>query len=203
MERIAAFWEKGIDRGKTTPDQRESWAANLTAVDDLARRSKPASSSKPSRNSGVAATSCQLDERRPLFSVPTRPPFPSPTLQGDVKTRTGDWHAFFQPCSHHETANWCPRPNVRRHGGHRRGGGRGDGQGHHSREGRSQFASAVWAWCSATKPSVCWPAAWPAPRTSTPPWCWGTSIRWGRWRSRTWSDSTSEGHPAEPSALVQ
>ncbi|MEE2647880.1 MAG: 3-hydroxyacyl-CoA dehydrogenase family protein [Candidatus Thermoplasmatota archaeon] len=37
MERIAAFWEKGIARGKTTPDQRESWAANLTAVDDLAR----------------------------------------------------------------------------------------------------------------------------------------------------------------------
>ena len=37
MERIAAFWEKGIARGKTTPDQRESWAANLTAVDNLAR----------------------------------------------------------------------------------------------------------------------------------------------------------------------
>ena len=37
MKRIAAFWEKGIARGKTTPDQRESWAANLTAVDDLAR----------------------------------------------------------------------------------------------------------------------------------------------------------------------
>ncbi len=37
MERIAAFWEKGIARGKTTPDQREAWVANLTAVDDLAR----------------------------------------------------------------------------------------------------------------------------------------------------------------------
>ena len=37
MDRIAAFWEKGIARGKTTPDQREAWAANLTAVDDLAR----------------------------------------------------------------------------------------------------------------------------------------------------------------------
>ncbi|MEC7504006.1 MAG: 3-hydroxyacyl-CoA dehydrogenase family protein [Candidatus Thermoplasmatota archaeon] len=37
MKRIAAFWEKGIARGKTTPDQREAWAANLTAVDDLAR----------------------------------------------------------------------------------------------------------------------------------------------------------------------
>ena len=37
MERIAAFWERGIARGKTTPDQREAWAANLTAVDDLAR----------------------------------------------------------------------------------------------------------------------------------------------------------------------
>ena len=36
MDRIAAFWEKGIARGKTTPEQRDSWAANLTAVDDLA-----------------------------------------------------------------------------------------------------------------------------------------------------------------------
>ena len=36
MDRIAAFWEKGIARGKTTPEQRDSWAANLTAVDDMA-----------------------------------------------------------------------------------------------------------------------------------------------------------------------
>ena len=36
MDRIAAFWEKGIARGKTTPEQRDSWAANLTPVDDLA-----------------------------------------------------------------------------------------------------------------------------------------------------------------------
>lgn len=36
MNRIAAFWEKGIARGKTTPEQRDAWAANITAVDDLA-----------------------------------------------------------------------------------------------------------------------------------------------------------------------
>jgi len=36
MDRIAAFWEKGIARGKTTPEQRDAWAANITAVDDLA-----------------------------------------------------------------------------------------------------------------------------------------------------------------------
>lgn len=36
MERIAAFWEKGIARGKTTPEQRDAWSANLTAVGDLA-----------------------------------------------------------------------------------------------------------------------------------------------------------------------
>lgn len=36
MERIEAFWEKGIARGKTTPEQRETWSANLTPVADLA-----------------------------------------------------------------------------------------------------------------------------------------------------------------------
>ena len=36
MERIAAFWEKGIARGKTTPQQRDEWSANLTPVGDLA-----------------------------------------------------------------------------------------------------------------------------------------------------------------------
>ena len=36
MDRIAAFWEKGIARGKTTPEQRDTWSANLTAVNDLA-----------------------------------------------------------------------------------------------------------------------------------------------------------------------
>ena len=36
MERIDAFWEKGIARGKTTPEQRETWSANLAAVSDLA-----------------------------------------------------------------------------------------------------------------------------------------------------------------------
>ena len=29
MDRIDAFWEKGIARGKTTPEQRETWSANL------------------------------------------------------------------------------------------------------------------------------------------------------------------------------
>lgn len=36
MERIAAFWEKGIERGKITPEQRDAWSACLTAVSDLA-----------------------------------------------------------------------------------------------------------------------------------------------------------------------
>ena len=35
MERIEAFWEKGIARGKTTPEQRDVWAGHLTAVGDL------------------------------------------------------------------------------------------------------------------------------------------------------------------------
>ena len=36
LKRIDAFWEKGIARGKTTPEQRETWSANLAAVSDLA-----------------------------------------------------------------------------------------------------------------------------------------------------------------------
>ena len=36
MQRIDAFWEKGIARGKTTVEQKEKWSKNLTAVSDLA-----------------------------------------------------------------------------------------------------------------------------------------------------------------------
>ena len=36
MNRIAAFWEKGIARGKTTPEQRDAWATMLTPVSELA-----------------------------------------------------------------------------------------------------------------------------------------------------------------------
>ena len=36
MGRIEAFWEKGIARGKTTPEQRDEWSAMLTPVSDLA-----------------------------------------------------------------------------------------------------------------------------------------------------------------------
>ena len=35
MKTIDAFWNKGIERGKTTPEQKEEWAANLSAVADL------------------------------------------------------------------------------------------------------------------------------------------------------------------------
>jgi 3-hydroxybutyryl-CoA dehydrogenase len=35
MERIEAFWEKGISRGKTTPEQRDAWSGRLSAVSDL------------------------------------------------------------------------------------------------------------------------------------------------------------------------
>lgn len=36
MDRIEAFWEKGIARGKTTTEQRDEWSAMLTPVSDLA-----------------------------------------------------------------------------------------------------------------------------------------------------------------------
>ena len=35
MNRIDAFWDKGIARGKTTVEQKSDWAANLSAVSDF------------------------------------------------------------------------------------------------------------------------------------------------------------------------
>jgi len=35
MQRIDAFWDKGIARGKTTPEQKTEWSSNLEAVNDL------------------------------------------------------------------------------------------------------------------------------------------------------------------------
>jgi len=36
MASIEAFWDKGIERGKTTSDQKAEWLGNLRAVNDLA-----------------------------------------------------------------------------------------------------------------------------------------------------------------------
>jgi len=36
MVRINSFWDKGIARGKTTPEQKNEWQMNLTAVNDMA-----------------------------------------------------------------------------------------------------------------------------------------------------------------------
>ena len=36
MERIDAFWDKGIARGKTTSEQKLEWSGNLSACSDLA-----------------------------------------------------------------------------------------------------------------------------------------------------------------------
>ena len=36
MARIDAFWDKGIARGKTTPEQKAEWGARLHAIGDLA-----------------------------------------------------------------------------------------------------------------------------------------------------------------------
>ena len=35
MKTIDAFWEKGIARGKTTNEQKTTWAANLHAISDM------------------------------------------------------------------------------------------------------------------------------------------------------------------------
>ena len=35
MDTINAFWDKGIARGKTTAEQKQTWAANLFAFNDL------------------------------------------------------------------------------------------------------------------------------------------------------------------------
>ena len=37
MQRIDAFWDKGIARGKTTPEQKAEWSLNLETVNDLAQ----------------------------------------------------------------------------------------------------------------------------------------------------------------------
>ncbi len=36
MNRIDAFWDKGISRGKTTPEQKENWSQNLAPFSELA-----------------------------------------------------------------------------------------------------------------------------------------------------------------------
>ena len=36
MKRIDTFWDKGIERGKTTPEQKIEWAGNLSACSDMA-----------------------------------------------------------------------------------------------------------------------------------------------------------------------
>ena len=36
MKAIDAFWDKGIARGKTSPDQKTEWAANLHAISNMA-----------------------------------------------------------------------------------------------------------------------------------------------------------------------
>lgn len=36
MQRVRDFWEKGIAKGKTTPQQRDAWRANLERATDLA-----------------------------------------------------------------------------------------------------------------------------------------------------------------------
>ena len=35
MDRIQAFWDKGIARGKTTVEQKDEWSSNLFAISDL------------------------------------------------------------------------------------------------------------------------------------------------------------------------
>ena len=35
MNTINEFWDNGIARGKTTPEQKEEWSANLHAISDL------------------------------------------------------------------------------------------------------------------------------------------------------------------------
>ena len=35
MDAINDFWDKGIARGKTTPEQKKEWAANLKTFSDL------------------------------------------------------------------------------------------------------------------------------------------------------------------------
>ena len=72
MERIGAFWEKGIARGKTTPEQRDAWAAGLTPVADLAVAVEDADlviEAVPERPDLKHSIFAQLDELAPEHAV--------------------------------------------------------------------------------------------------------------------------------------
>ena len=72
MERIGAFWEKGIARGKTTPEQRDAWAAGLTPVADLAVAVGDADlviEAVPERPDLKHSIFAQLDELAPEHAV--------------------------------------------------------------------------------------------------------------------------------------
>ena len=36
MAAIDAFWDRGIERGKTSPEQKSGWSGNLNAASDMA-----------------------------------------------------------------------------------------------------------------------------------------------------------------------
>ena len=191
MERIAAFWEKGIARGKTTPDQGAGGQPLLTTKH--VRSVRPTLSSKrPGTPELKHSPFAKLDELAPPAVLGTRPPFPLPTLQGRRQDRTGDGHAFFNLFHMKllELVRHDRRPTPRWPSPRQRG----------RRWARPPFVKdvdlqpAVWAWCSAT------------------------AIRVGRRRGQRqghrhrhgvgvqasdgtvgahgWSDSTSKGHPA-------
>ena len=72
MQRIDAFWEKGIARGKTTVEQKSEWALNLRAVDDLALAVADVDlviEAVPELPELTASLFAQLDELAPSHAV--------------------------------------------------------------------------------------------------------------------------------------
>ena len=72
MQRIDAFWDKGIARGKTTPEQKAAWATNLHAVSDMAQAVGDADliiEAVPELPELKASIFAQLDELAPQHAV--------------------------------------------------------------------------------------------------------------------------------------
>ena len=72
MQRIDAFWDKGIARGKTTAEQKEAWAKNLRAEADMKTAVHDVDliiEAVPEIPELKAKVFAQLDERAPKHAI--------------------------------------------------------------------------------------------------------------------------------------
>ena len=188
MDRIAAFWEKGIARGKTTPEQRDSWSANLTAVNDLAAAVDEADlviEAVPELPDLKHSIFAELDTHAPAHAILGTNT--SSLSIADIAKATSrpekviGMH-FFNPVPimkllelvrhEHTSEDTIAIAEQAR---------QAMGKTTIVVEMSRLCNQSTWAWCWATRPFACSLMALPAPKTSTPPWCSVTNTRWVRW----------------------